>query len=116
MDDKDIPDFDILGVNMDDLTEEEIEVLQEDDSITAIGLASNVMHSFQPSFVVVGSPHLHLTERGFLYPVEIGLSLNSKSPLTKSGMATILREVADMLDEDINKVMNFVAEATGQDD
>lgn len=106
-------DFDSVLVPMEDA---ESVAQHSEDELTAIKISNLIMQEFEPAFVLIASPNMRMTERGFLFPMEVGLSINEDLGITRSVAAAVLREIADMLDEDINKVMNFVREATGSVD
>ena len=100
-------------------TEEVAEYLKEaesEDKITAFSLAHAVMEQFDPSFVIIGSPHLGVTDNGYSFPVELGLVINNDLNITKIDMAAILYNIAHSLSKDMDNLMGFIKKATGIED
>jgi len=88
----------------------------EDDELTAFRLASDIMVEYQPSFVIVGSPYMEVSDNGFTIPLEIGISINNSLNITKSSLATALHHVADQLSSDMDRLIDFVHNATEEED
>jgi predicted Zn-dependent protease len=73
-------------------------------------LADTIIRETGAGFAIVGSP-LTFVRGGEVYSNAIGISINNGTALSKSGLATTLRNLADELSSDIDKIENFLKEA-----
>lgn len=91
-----------------------LEEKEEFEEVTSYALASQVMDVSGAGFVLIASPHMFVSEKGYTLPSDIGIILNGEIGMTRSAAAFILREVADSLDAEMDRIENFVKEAIGE--
>lgn len=105
--------FEVRTADAEDI-KRHVEEAIEEDAITAFILASAIMEKFEPSFVIIGSPQLGVSDAGYTFPLELGLLMNDELNITRSDMASILFNIGNSLAKDMNSVLNFVKEAAGE--
>lgn len=72
-----------------------------EDNVIQIGQA--VVHEFGAGLAVVTSPFFTEQEDGTPLPSAVGICINPDTILTTSGVALLLRHLADSLDSDIDE-------------
>ena len=98
-----------------DFDEPDAETEEFMEESVAFKIASAVMENLNPGFVIIASPLMGVTKSGSFFPDSIAIVVNDEVGITKTNLADILLHLATRLNEDMDKISAFVAEATNND-